>query len=172
MSALILASENATASDTAELMASRLAALEAPNVQTIPASPQGPIDVRWIAWDDGFGSRQAVTLALCKSAGCTWRQDWPGAYEPTIQYVGAWSAAGQPVFLLLFSEGAEAQTAIILSRRRDGVPVILDRLDAAAIAFSPRVGGLEVDVSSGLPEQWKCEGWDRSRQHLAPMRCR
>ena len=128
---------------------------------------------RWILWQKGFGDGQSVHLALCDGrGGCRWERAWPDTYDPVIRYMGSWSTEDTVVFLLLYSQGAEAQTAIVIGLGKTKRPAILDRLDAAAINYSARTDGLEVDTQSGLPMRWECQRWDRSRMRLLDTGCR
>ena len=166
-------SNTSNAQDTAA-MAARLSSVTTPNLQIIPASPPSSQNgERWIVWDNGFGDGQAVRLALCGSTGrCRWQHDWTGAYEPTIQHVGSWSTPSEEIFLLLFNQGAEAQTAVVVGLKQTGSPVVHDQVDAALVAVSPRVNGIEIDAWSGLPEHWECLRWNKQRSRFASPRCR
>ena len=95
-----------------------------------------------------------------------------GAYEPSIRRMGSWSTRDEDVFLLLYSQGAEAQTAVVLGLRKTGLPIIHDHVDAALVAVAPRTGGIEVDAWSGLPEHWECLRWNKRRSRFASTRCR
>ena len=157
----------------AATIARDLGSVTAPDLQTIPAHPSSQQGERWIVWDNGFGDGQAVRLALCGSTGrCRWQHDWTGAYEPTIQRMGSWSTGGEDIFLLLYNQGAEAQTAVVVGLKKTGSPIIHDQVDAALVAVSPRVNGIEIDAASGLPERWECLRWNKQRSRFASTRCR
>ena len=123
-------------------------------------------------WDSGFGEGQAAHIALCDMVGrCRWQHDWADAYAPTIQYMGSWSTGQNHVFLVVYSQGAEAQTAIVIGLRKGQGPSILAREDGAWIAVAPQVNGLQIDTSSGLPPTLKCLQWHPSHRRFNDVRC-
>ncbi len=137
------------------------------------SNPSDPRSERWIVWDSGFGEGQAAHVALCDRAGrCRWQHDWPDAYAPTIQYMGSWSTRQARIFLATYSQGAEAQTAVVIGLRKGQGPTLLAQEDGAWVAVAPQVNGLQVDTSSGLPVTMKCLRWDLSHRRFNDVRCR
>lgn len=153
-------------------VAARAASLPSRTLQLILADPVRPDGQRWIVWDEGIGDTQTAHIALCNMAGkCKWSHTWPDAYAPTIQYMGSWSTQKTSLFLIIFNEGAEAQTAVVVALPGAQTPRLVDQHDGAWIALAPGEDYLELSAGSGAGSSLECLGWDKKALRLHDSPC-
>ena len=154
-------------------IAAHVAAMPSRTLQLILADRADPNGRRWIVWDEGIGDTQTAHIALCTVAGrCDWSHTWPGAYSPTIQYMGSWSTQKMSLVLVTYNQGAEAQTSVVVELPYAQLPRILDQRDGAWIALAPGEDYLELSTASGASSSVECLRWDRASLRLRDARCR
>ena len=150
----------------------QVARLHVSTLQMIVAGMDQTSEERWIVSDRGFGGAQAVHIALCDRAGrCRWNHVWRGAYAPRIQEMGRWSNEETEIYLLTFSEGAEAESAVAIAWSRDRPPVIEDQRDGSWIVVAPDNLTLEINTSSGTDLTLACLAWDMTTKRLRDAPC-
>ncbi len=153
-------------------VAARVASVPARTLQLILEDPVRPDGRRWIVWDEGIGDTQTAHVALCNMAGkCKWSHTWPDAYAPTIQYMGSWSTQKTSLFLIIFSEGAEAQTAVVVELPVAQTPRLVDQHDGAWIALAPGEDYLELRAGSGAGSSLECLRWNGESMRLRNTPC-
>ncbi len=75
------------------------------------------------------------------------------------------------VFLVIYHQGTEAGTAVVIGLDRGGSPHILDQLDAAWIAVGSDEDQLELDPEPGSNPSKKCLHRNGSALKLEAGRC-
>ncbi len=127
---------------------------------------------RLIAWDDILNDVRTAHLTLCSRDGaCTWSHDWAGSYDPTIAYMGRWSNDRTNVFLLTYYQGAEAETAVVISWSPGSPPVIRDQHDGSWIALAPDNETIEINTTSGTEVALACLRWNQAAMRLGVASC-
>ncbi len=153
-------------------VAARVAAIPSRSLQLILADPTHPEGLRWIVWDEGIGANQMAHIALCdRAAKCYWSHTWSDGYAPTIQYMGSWSTQKLPIFLAIYSEGAEAQTAVVIGLPYAHDPTLFDQRDGAWIAVAAGEDYLKMSTSSGSEPSLECLRWNNASMRLYEVRC-
>ena len=153
-------------------VAARVASVPSRTLQLIVADPVRPDGQRWIVWDEGIGNTQTAHIALCNMTGkCKWSHTWPDAYAPTIQYMGSWSTQKASRFLVIFNEGAEAQTAVVVELPVAQTPRLVDQHDGAGIALAPGGDYLKSSAGSGDGSSLECLQWDERSLRLRTASC-
>lgn len=102
---------------------------------------------------------------------CKWSHTWPDAYAPTIQYMGSWSTQKASLFLSIFNEGAEAQTAVVVELPVAQTPRLVDQHDGVWIALAPGGDYLESSAGSGTGSSLECLQWNEISLRLRNIHC-